>query len=129
MSAETQDLLDIAISKIQRDTKFLSSAQGAYQAFLGYYLGQMKRMKMKSKETLVWHANEFASQMGMTQVPSLGKNMVGKMGLKGVAGIVLKTASEEESDNQRRGGNGNAGKRGHNDGRKTPKPKQKRQRN
>jgi len=59
----------------------------AYQAFLGYYKGQMKRISLKEASELVVVANEISKQMGMNEPPFLEKRTVGKMGLKGVEGI------------------------------------------
>jgi len=75
------------------DQNLAKSGEAAYQAFLGYYLGQMKRMRMDKKESLVDTANEFSAAMGFRRPPTLGKNMVGKMGLKGVSGIFVEESS------------------------------------
>jgi ATP-dependent RNA helicase MSS116 len=114
VSAEIEDVLKPAIDRIRNgDRNLTPSAEGAYQAFLGYYLGQMKRMKMKNKDDLVRTANLFSSLMGLSQVPALAKNMVGKMGLKGVNGIVVKTASLDEHGKS-------GGRKDHVDGRRAP---------
>jgi ATP-dependent RNA helicase MSS116 len=114
VSAEIADLLQPAIDRVGNGDRNLTPiAEGAYQAFLGYYLGQMKRMKMRKKEDLVSTANRFSSLMGLSQVPSLEKNMVGKMGLKGVDGIVVKTASLNEHGKF-------GGRKNHVDGRRAP---------
>lgn len=63
------------------------SGSAAYQAFLGYYKGQMKRMRMNQPELLVAIANDFALSSGFKEPPQLQKSTVGKMGLKGVAGL------------------------------------------
>ncbi|KAL7438858.1 hypothetical protein ACHAXH_004969, partial [Discostella pseudostelligera] len=77
ISDDTEELMQVIMDRIGRGDKMLmNSGEGAYQAFLGYYLGQMKRMKMKSKEQLVEVANEFSSAMGFRQTPVLAKNMV-----------------------------------------------------
>jgi len=87
---DSQDLLDGALDRIRSgDAKLTPSAQSAYQAFLGYYLGQMKRTKVRSREELVQLANAFSRSMGLKDIPKLEKRAAGKMGLKGVAGIVI----------------------------------------
>eukprot|EP00571_Detonula_confervacea_P012830 CAMPEP_0172300926 /NCGR_PEP_ID=MMETSP1058-20130122/2922_1 /TAXON_ID=83371 /ORGANISM="Detonula confervacea, Strain CCMP 353" /LENGTH=676 /DNA_ID=CAMNT_0013010875 /DNA_START=1 /DNA_END=2031 /DNA_ORIENTATION=- len=87
---ETDDLLLELLERVQNGDQILvKSGEGAYQAFLGYYIGQMKRMKMNRKESLVDVANEFSSAMGFRSPPVLGKNMVGKMGLKNVVGLTV----------------------------------------
>lgn len=106
------------------DKVFSQSGQGAYQAFLGYYLGQMKRIKIKSKERLVDIANEFSGAMGFQAAPALGKNMVGKMGLKGINGIVVKAPSSDEDETQKPR-NRSSSKREHSDGRKTIRSKRR----
>lgn len=116
VSAEVEGMLQPAINRIRNgDRNLTPSAEGAYQAFLGYYLGQMKRMKMKKKDDLVSTANRFSSLMGLSEVPALAKNMVGKMGLKGVNGIVVKAASLDEHGKY-------GGRKNYVDGRRAPNP-------
>lgn len=121
-AVDTDDTIQEMKDRIGGGDKTLSvSGQGAYQAFLGYYLGQMKRMKMKDKHVLVKIANEFSSAMGFREVPALGKNMVVKMGLKGVSGIVIK-ASQAEGDGQKQKPH-SASERRHVDGQRGTRPK------
>ncbi|KAL3805729.1 hypothetical protein ACHAW5_010932 [Stephanodiscus triporus] len=86
---ETEELMRVLTDKVgsSGDQNLAKSGEGAYQAFLGYYLGQMKRMKMDKKESLVDIANEFSAAMGFRRPPTLAKNMASKMGLVGL--IVL----------------------------------------
>ena len=108
------------------DKIFSLSGQGAYQAFLGYYLGQMKRIKLKSKEKLVDIANEFSGAMGFRAAPALGKNMIGKMGLKGISGIVIKApSSSDDKDETQKARNLSPSKREHSDGRKAIRSKRR----
>ena len=108
------------------DKVFSLSGQGAYQAFLGYYLGQMKRMKIKRKEVLVDIANEFSGAMGFRAAPALGKNMIGKMGLKGISGIVVKAPSSSDvKDETQKARNLSSSKREHSDGRKAIRSKRR----
>eukprot|EP00586_Coscinodiscus_wailesii_P020145 CAMPEP_0172496766 /NCGR_PEP_ID=MMETSP1066-20121228/92627_1 /TAXON_ID=671091 /ORGANISM="Coscinodiscus wailesii, Strain CCMP2513" /LENGTH=693 /DNA_ID=CAMNT_0013269221 /DNA_START=388 /DNA_END=2469 /DNA_ORIENTATION=- len=95
------------------DTTFQIPSELAYKAFLGYYLGQMKRMRMRSKEELVSIANHYSSLMGLTYVPKLEKKTVGKMNLRGVEGIVIadKTDFTGPERNQGRGNNRYRGRR------------------
>jgi ATP-dependent RNA helicase MSS116 len=117
VSAEVEDILQPVIRRIHHgsDKNLEKSAKGAYQAFLGYYLGQMKRMRMNRKDDLAEVANRFSSLMGLSEVPKLNSQMVGKMGLKGVNGIVIDTSSPV-----RGGGGGGGGRMGHADGRRAP---------
>ena len=88
----------------------------AVNAVLGYYLGQMKRMKMKRKERLVGIANELSASMGFRKAPVLTKNTVKKMGLLDIDGLSVKvTANKSGSPKQPKV-----------DGRKRLKPKRRR---
>lgn len=87
-----------------------ASKTQAYRAFLGYYNQHTGRMKM-SKPQLVQYASDYAfkalgwtgpgyaddrastSVSGATLSPTVDKRAVGKMGLKGVRGLVV--VSEE----------------------------------
>ena len=113
-------------SRVGNGDKVLSlSGQGAYQAFLGYYLGQMKRIKMKRKEALVDIANEFSGAMGFREVPALGKNMINKMGLKGISGISVKAPSLSDNEDEYQSKNISSQKREHSDGRRMKKTKRR----
>merc|ERR1712046_281343 len=61
----------------------------AYSAWLGYYKGKLKDMKMRP-EDLVNEANRFAASIGALdpdgRPPPIMRKTVGKMGLKGVLG-------------------------------------------
>ena len=119
ISAEVEDLFQPVIDRIRSgDRKLTHSAEGAYQSFLGYYLGQMKRMKMEKKSDLVSIANRFSSLMGLRKVPALLNNIVSKMGLKGVDGIIVSKSSLDEVG--RRGGGLDGGRKDHEDGRRAP---------
>ncbi|KAF9552973.1 DEAD-domain-containing protein [Agrocybe pediades] len=75
-----------AIARVSSETK----AQ-AYRAFLGYYNGYTKPMKM-TKAMLVQWAWEYAKgALGWPESgpPTLESRTVGKMGLKGVPGIAI----------------------------------------
>jgi ATP-dependent RNA helicase MSS116 len=127
LSVETEELLEPTRERIRNGDKVLSkSAKGAYQAFLGYYLGQMKRMKMKRKEDLVRIANEFAALSGLHEPPPLTAQMVGKMGLKGVDGLNVQAKGKDDFGGRGRkhGGGGGGGpgraRKGHSDGRRAP---------
>ncbi len=87
---EADNVMQSLLERIQNGDQMLNkSGEGAYQAFLGYYLGQMKRIRMKRKERLVDIANEFSASMGFQNPPVLGGNMVKKMGLEGIAGLLV----------------------------------------
>ncbi|KAL7544710.1 hypothetical protein ACHAWF_008071 [Thalassiosira exigua] len=97
----TDDLMLTLLNRVQsRDKDLVKSGEGAYQAFLGYYLGQMKRVRMKRKEQLVEIAKDFSGGMGFRSPPTLTTNMISKMGLKGVVG--LKSSSKEKGKTDQR---------------------------
>lgn len=97
---ETDEVMLQLMKRVQGGDQVLNkSGEGAYQAFLGYYLSNMKRIRMKRKETLVGIANEFSASMGFSRVPLLAKNMVNKMGLGGVSGLAIKSSGGGNSNN------------------------------
>lgn len=101
------------VQEVQRrvrggDGVLSKSASAAYAAFLGYYKGQMKRTGMGRPERLVSIANDFAMSAGFHEPPMLQKSTVGKMGLKGVAGLNI----GNDDFGGGRGGGGNRGGRG-----------------
>ncbi len=60
-----------------------------YQAYLGFYNSNLKRLRW-SQNDLVQNANEFAiNVLGLPSPPPLEAKTVGKMGLKGVPGLVI----------------------------------------
>jgi ATP-dependent RNA helicase MSS116, mitochondrial len=116
MDPDSEALMgDIRNRISNKDRVLASSASGAYQAFLGYYVGQMKRMRIRGKEELVDIANDFALLSGLREPPALTKQMVGKMGLKGVSGLNISSEKCDYMDDQPR-----TEHRGHNDGRRHP---------
>ena len=71
------------------DRELVQSAEGAYRAMLGFYNTNTKRIGKISKAELVQLMNEWSRLTGLRQIPSLQKRTVGKMGLKGVPGLVI----------------------------------------
>lgn len=78
-------------------------AKMAWQAWLGYYNSQCKKLNL-TKEQLVIKSAEYAATIGLPQIPALQKKTIGKMGLQGVAGLRIDTAPQKPS--QGRGGQG-----------------------
>eukprot|EP00980_Cylindrotheca_fusiformis_P007961 scaffold1697_cov120-Cylindrotheca_fusiformis.AAC.43 len=101
IASDTNDMLTAATDRIRSSRKRQSSAKSAYQAFLGFYLGKMKMMKMNKKDDLVAIANIFSGQLGLPEVPRLTKQLVGKMGLKGVRGIYIADKIDGDTDRPR----------------------------
>lgn len=81
----------------------------AYQAWLGFYNSNMKTLRW-DKEHLVRVANEFAAQVcQQTEPPALNAMTVGKMGLKGVAGLNVDRGNSVGRSGGTRGGRGGQG--------------------
>jgi ATP-dependent RNA helicase MSS116 len=84
------------------DSALTKSAEQAYRAFLGYYVGQMRRISINSKAEVVDVANYYSTLMGLNEIPGLEARTVGKMGLKGVAGVrITKTVQKQGGGNPR----------------------------
>jgi ATP-dependent RNA helicase MSS116 len=80
-----------------------------YQAYLGFYNSHLKRLNW-SREECVARANEFAyTVLGLASPPPLDAKTVGKMGLKGVAGLVIAPKDGGGGGGGRNGGGGMGG--------------------
>lgn len=76
--------LDHSFDGLEEDEK-----RKIYQGWLGYYKAMSKYTKWNNAD-LVAEANKFALEgLGCPEVPGLEKNVVGKMGLNGVRGLVV----------------------------------------
>lgn len=77
------------LSRIQSGgNKMASSAQLAYLAFLGYYLGQANRIR-SNRADVVKISNDFSEAIGLAHVPALSPKLVTKMELGGVPGVFI----------------------------------------
>jgi ATP-dependent RNA helicase MSS116 len=85
------------------DSKLANSAEQAYRAFLGYYVGQVRRITINSKDKVVDVANRYSSLMGLNEVPGLEAKTVGKMGLKGVRGLRITKSVQKQGGTPPRG--------------------------
>jgi ATP-dependent RNA helicase MSS116 len=96
---------------LESDEQLQRSAVGAYQAFLGYYNSNIKRLRIQGKNHLVEIANEYATIIGFPpgQPPALLAKTVGKMGLKGVSGIIIDKSPGGQGDGRGGGGRGGGG--------------------
>lgn len=63
----------------------MKNKEAAYQAWLGYY--NSNKNVGRDKNRLVELANEFSRSMGLGSPPTIPKLILGKMGLKNVAGL------------------------------------------
>jgi ATP-dependent RNA helicase MSS116 len=103
---EHLDFIFPGLKKVQGTSDLRKTARLAYSAWLGYYLGNTKRLGMR-KEDMVGCANDFAKYAGLAEQPTLTPNLARKMGLAGVNGIIL--AQDTDDDKPRRGGGGRGG--------------------
>jgi ATP-dependent RNA helicase MSS116, mitochondrial len=76
-----------ALNNVARDKELKDSAEQAYRAWLGYYNGHLKKVGWDKKQ-LVVAANQWVKDLGIAQ-PKIQRKTVGKMGLKGVPGLLL----------------------------------------
>jgi ATP-dependent RNA helicase MSS116 len=76
---------DVAAS-VERNGSLKAGAEQAYQAYLGFYNSNLRKLGW-TKEHLVQEAALFAKSIGLKETPFLLKKTVGKMGLKGVPGL------------------------------------------
>ncbi|TYZ64924.1 hypothetical protein PybrP1_001147 [[Pythium] brassicae (nom. inval.)] len=74
------------IARLRSDTELEKSAQQSYQAWLGFYNGNVRRLRM-DKARCVQLAAQYSAAIGLDKVPQLEKRTLGKMGLIGVPGI------------------------------------------
>ncbi|KAL6715871.1 hypothetical protein ACLMJK_006832 [Lecanora helva] len=75
-----------------------TTKQKAYSAYLGFMKGFMNKLQLKPAD-LVRMANDLALKgMHTGEVPEMEKKTVGKMGLKGVAGLRYATPSVKSLD-------------------------------
>jgi ATP-dependent RNA helicase MSS116, mitochondrial len=82
----------------------LQNKEKIYQAWMGYYKNHLKGMKWTNDE-LVKQANTFALKgLDCPEIPGLQKSTIGKMGLKGVPGLVVLPNEPGSNDPRRRGG-------------------------
>lgn len=102
VASESRALKVIKNLKMHKELE--KSAQQSYQAWLGFYNGKTKALKLKS-EGLVKLAADYSYSIGLDEVPKLEKRTLKKMNLLGVPGIVPAPFNRDV-------GNGNGGGRG-----------------
>jgi len=92
--------LDDMLSDVPDHEELWLTGKKTYISSIGYYNGHLRRLNM-SKRTLIATFNEYAIKgLGLGEIPGILKRTVGKMGMKGVPGIVI-----EKMNHQQRGGN------------------------
>jgi len=108
---QTVDAVNAVMDMVKRGDETLTiSAKQAYQAFLGYYLGKIKRTNFRAKTDVVNTANFISTKMGLTETPSIAAKVVGKMGLKGVSGVVIEKGARQGDRNNSRARNNSNGR-------------------
>ena len=70
------------LAQITTRSDLKQAAEQAYQAWLGFYNSNLKRLRL-SKHQLVEMAEEYSRIVGLNEVPALLKRTIGKMGLQG----------------------------------------------
>jgi ATP-dependent RNA helicase MSS116 len=78
--------LDRCLAALTRNAELNKEATQAYVAWLGFYNTHLRRLNW-TKEKLVAEGNAFFLGLGLGEVPLMPRDTLGKMGLRGVAGI------------------------------------------
>ncbi|TDH65015.1 hypothetical protein CCR75_001698 [Bremia lactucae] len=103
---------DLSTLKVMKNLKTYceleKSAQQSYQAWLGFYNSNVKRLKIDTVE-LVRLAAEYSRIIGLKEVPKLEKKTLRKMGLLGVAGIESSAYTRETGNGRNTGGSNGRG--------------------
>ena len=82
-------LVQGTLSRVPSNSEMVKEAEQSYQAWLGFYNSNCSAIGW-SKAQLVQMANVYSRVMGLKNQPYLEKKTVGKMGLKGVPGLLTK---------------------------------------
>jgi ATP-dependent RNA helicase MSS116 len=96
---ESRKQYTAVLQKALKNPSFVLSGEQAYRAWLGFYNQHSNKLGL-TKEELVQLANKFASDvMLLPQQPSFEARTVGKMGMKGVAGLTIMSAEKAAAKN------------------------------
>ena len=106
VAQQTTPAVQQALNKVDDKTK-----SKAYQAYLGFHKTFLKNLRLDTAG-LVALANEYAGAMGCVETPMIDRQVVGKMGLKGVQGLNVGVVDKSGPSNRRGGANGGAGRQG-----------------
>lgn len=104
-AAQSSPVLAQAMGRVDDKTK-----SKAYQAYLGFHKTFTKQLRLDTTG-LVMMANEYAQAMGCLEPPLIDRQVVGKMGLKGVGGLnvgVVEKGGRGQMGGGRGGGRGGA---------------------
>ena len=99
-------VVNSCISKVGDNRDLLTSAKQAYQAHMGFYNSNLRKLNINKAE-LVQMSNQFAVTIGCREQPKLLAKTIGKMGLKGTPGLLIDRDTQEHG-----GGGGGGGGRG-----------------
>ena len=99
------DAIERRLSRARAKLRKDAAIGKAFQAFLGYYNSNMRRISLaggrRGKAELVRLANSFALACGLDTPPGLKPKVIGKMGLKGVEGLVVDRAGAKAAARSR----------------------------
>lgn len=119
--AQSAGIIERALEKVPAQSK-----EQAYVAFLGFTKA-LKKIHGLDAPAVVKLANQFAESLGLEEPPALEPSTVGKMGLKGVPGLIVRRGASGGGGGGRGGGNAGRGgrpnvgpKAGNGGGRKQP---------
>jgi len=95
------------LATVERDEELKKECEQSYQGWLGFYKGFLKKMRM-DPASLVAECNRLYVSFGLKEPPVIGRDVLGKMGLRGVPGIREGPGKSQGG----RGGGGGGGFRG-----------------
>nr|POF08193.1 atp-dependent rna helicase, mitochondrial [Quercus suber] len=102
-AASTAPNVEAAFARVDDPVK-----HKAYQAWLGFHKTFTRQLQL-TNEGLVEAANEYAEALGCPEPPMIDKQIVGKMGLKGVRGLNVGHVERTGGGGRRGGGGGGGG--------------------
>lgn len=85
---EAARIIQQIIDSTKNNFEMKTSGEQAYQAWLGFYNSHLRVLNW-DKSTVVAMANKFSQIIGFSTPPALEAKTIGKMGLKGVSGLVI----------------------------------------
>lgn len=92
-SVEPQELLAPVCNRIKSgNVKLKSSAEGAYRAFLAYYMSRSDALGVTPQE-VVSSANEFVESVGLTNVPTISEKTAKRLNIVGIKGVMIEKSN------------------------------------
>lgn len=74
------------LHQVERDPELHKEAKQSYSGWLGFYNGALKRVRW-DKPQLVAEGNRLFLSLGLTSIPMMARDTLGKMGLRGTPGL------------------------------------------